>query len=279
MSVLSIDVDVDQLLGKQLTALEQRQLPYAAIQAANNTALEIQYQWRKLLQTRLDAPVRLTLNSVYVTKARYVRGGDGARASQVAEVYIRDQAAKGTAPANYLMPQVFGGVGHDKGLERGLRRAGYLRAGEYAVAAADNTLLDSHGNIRNGVVQQIIAQLGGAFDAYGNETLDDKQHRNRKARGKSIKQARGRRFFAVSLRGKQVGTVGKTTSHLSPGVYVRDGKHDLSKIFHFTSQRPTYQPRLDLFGAAERAYNQVMPFFLERQLGNALADARARGWT
>ncbi|TAA27667.1 hypothetical protein EA661_13010 [Pseudoxanthomonas winnipegensis] len=278
MSLLVFDVDGNGSFSRTLTDLEQRQLPYALMQAVNGVAGEIKYQWDRLIQSQLDAPVKLTVNSVYLRKARYTRGDHGTREAGAAEVFIRDEAAKGTPPARYLMPQVFGGLGHDRGIDRGLRRAGWLRPGEFAVAVADNTLMDSHGNVRNGVVQQILSQLGAQFDASSNEDADAKAFRNRRARGKSLKQARNRRFFAVSRQGKDVGTVGNHTAHLSPGVYVRDGKHDLTKVYNFVGRAPTYAPRLDLFGAAERTWLKLMPVFTDRELDKAMADAARRGW-
>lgn len=274
-ALLKIDVDTGNVFARTLDALEQRNLPYAAQEAANRTAAEVQYQWQRLIRTQLDAPVRLTLNSVFMRKARYTRAGDGTRKTEAAEVWIRDEGVKGTAPARYLLPQVEGGTGHDRGIDRGLRRAGYLRPGEYAIPNPDSTLIDANGNVRNGVVQQILSQLGAQFDPLTNESADAKRARNSKARGKSIKQARNRRFFARSRHAQADGRL----QHLTPGIYLRDGLHDLTKVYNFTGRPSRYRARLDLFGAARKAWESVFPYHLERELAKAVADAQARGWT
>lgn len=276
MSQIKIEVDADSVL-RQFTELEQRNLPFAVMRAANSTAEEVQYQWRRLISTRLDSPVSLTLKSVYLKKARYTRGSDGTRSTEAAEVYIRDEAAKGTPPAKYLLAQVLGGAGRAKGIDRGLQRAGVLRMGERAIPAHDSTLLDAHGNIKNGVVAQILSQLGGQFDILSNESPAAKSARNKRARGRKTSVARNRRYFAKMRHGEDGDAIARTR-HLSPGIYLRDGKHDLTKVFHFVGATPQYTPRLDLFGAAGKAWNSVFPFFMERELAKAVQDSIARGY-
>lgn len=260
--IIAIDVDPGDLLKRVFTDLERKQLPFVLQQTANRTADEVKFQWDRLI-ARLDQPVPLTVNAVRVSKARYVRGANGGRTVHGADVYIRDEAAKGTPPARYLHPLVFGGPGHATGITAGLRRAGLLPPGQFAIPAHDNTLLDARGNIRQGVVPAVLSQLGGQRDEYANETAASKKRNKR--RGK-------RRYFAVTRDGSS-----RRGAHLSPGVYWRDGAVDLTKVFHFVNSPPRYGVRLDIFRAAQKAFNSVYPFHFDNEMRKALETSKFRG--
>jgi hypothetical protein len=261
-NLIKIEVDPGNVLNRAFGQLEQRQLPFVLQQTANRTADEVKLQWTRLI-ARLDQPTPFTQKSVFVKKARYQRGSDGRRVSEGVNVFIRDEAAKGTPPARYLSPLVFGGAGHATGITKGLRRAGILAPGQFAIPAHDNSLLDARGNIRQGIVPAVLAQLGGQFDALANETARSKKRNKRLGK---------RRYFAVtrdnpSPRGR----------HLSPGVYWRDGAVDLTKVFNFVDRVPRYTVRLDIFRSAQRAFNSVYPFHFDNEMRKALETAGFRG--
>jgi hypothetical protein len=261
--LLKIEVDPGDVLTRRFTDIEQRQLPFVLMQTANRTADEVKFQWDRLIR-RLDQPVPLTLRAVRVNRARFTRNGNGSRSSRDgAEVYIQNDAPKGTPPSRYLQPLVFGGAGHAKGIDRGLQRAGILGPGQFAIPAHDNTLLDARGNIRQGVVPQILSQLGGQFDALANETATSKKRNTR--RGK-------RRYFAVTRNNPS-----RRSAHLSPGIYWRDGQYDLTKVFHFVDRAARYNMRLDIFRSAQKAFNNVFPFHFDNELRKALETSKFRG--
>lgn len=271
---IRIDVDPGKLFERAFTELEQSQLPYAAMKAANGAASEIAFQWERLLDKRLDRPTPFTQRSVNVRKARYTRNGDGTREMEAAVVFIRDFAGKGTAPAQYLLPQVYGGAGHDRGIDKGLQRAGILRLGERAVTPADGAMLDAYGNIPGGVVNQILSQLQGRFDPNQNETEASRKRNNKRgARAKKLTRL-NRRFFAVMRYGENSNALARTR-HLSPGIYMRDGKFGLTKVYNFVG-KVHYTERLDLFGAAKKAWEEAFPFYFTRELAAAVAQAGVR---
>lgn len=95
MSVtLSIQADVARV-QRSLSALAEKQLPFAAAQACTTLAQQVQAEERKALVSVFDRPTPFTVNSVGVKAAR--------KTQPEAVVYIRDIAA------SYLNPYEVGG--------------------------------------------------------------------------------------------------------------------------------------------------------------------------
>lgn len=261
--MIRIDIDPGDLFKRTLNEIERSNLPFALQQTANRTGEEMQRQWKMLMQREFDNPVSMTLNAVKLNKARYTRGAAGQRIVHGAEVFIRDQAPKGTPPAKYLLPQADGGIRRHKGLERGLQRGHYLRPNEYAVPAK-TAPLDAHGNIQRGVVQQILSQLKLQSKEAANESAESRAQRYEKQQKKF-----GRTYDYFALRRRK--------GRLRAGVYERsnDKSRGLRMIFHFT--KVIYQPRIDLFEAARKTWKEVYPFFFERELKKAVENSKLRG--
>lgn len=272
MSILRIEVDQNNILARQFTELERKNLPFAAMQAANATAWEIRQLWARAAQRDFDRPTRLTTGAAQYRKAGQKGGGinkDGSfrhasTGSLYAEIYIRDEAFKGTPPAKYLLPQVQGGNRRLKGMEVLLQAKGAMPQGMFAVPG-QGAPLDVHGNVRSGVVRQVISQLqaGGERGYDSNET--DASRKRRKARRSN---SRGD-FFALKQR----------RGRLLPGIYERfkfGGTSVLRSIFVFVRD-VRYTRRYDIFGLAERQFPKLMPFFFERELKKALESSKYRG--
>src|SRR5690606_30789418 len=134
---LRVQVDADNMLGRKFSELERRNLGFAVVQACNATAFEIREIWKRTAPRVFDRPTAMTLNAAQYRKATRTR--------PYAEIYLRDEAHKGTPPAKYLFPQVEGGERRHKGVERLLQSKGAMPAGMFAVAGK-GAELDSHGN-------------------------------------------------------------------------------------------------------------------------------------
>src|SRR5690606_2908854 len=106
------------------------------------------------------------------------------KAKPVAEVFIRDEAPKGTPPAKYLLPQVEGGTRRPKAFERRLQASGALPAGMFAVAGK-GAKLDRHGNVPGRVITAVLSAMHSQFDPYQNatETSVKRRRRRRRKRG------------------------------------------------------------------------------------------------
>lgn len=257
MSIVRTEVDPGNVLAREFTALERQNLPFAAVQAANQTAFAVRQRWAEIMPRVFDRPTALTLKAILYRKATKQR--------PAAEVFVRDEAFKGNPPARYLEAQVTGGGRATKGMEKRLQAKGILPAGQYVVPGR-GAELDAHGNIPGSQVNRILSQLGARFDPLQNET--DKSAGRRRRREAKKDQRRGD-FFALR----------KQRGRLGPGIYqrVRTGfGSTVRSILRFVSS-VSYRPRYDIFGLAERLYAREYPFHFERELGKAVQTSKFRG--
>lgn len=252
------EVDVGGLFDRQLTQIEREQLPFAAMMAANDTAFATRQAWAEKMPRVFDHPVPLTLNAVLYTKATKQR--------LAADIFIRDEAFKGTPPAKYLEAEVTGGTRRFKRMERALQAKGVLPVGMYVVPGK-GLKLDAYGNIPKGEVTSILSQLGANPDPLSRASDVSRYKRIRK----EIKhQGFTTEMFAVS----------KQRGGLKPGVYQRV---DLGRLGHavrpvlFFVTAVTYKPRFDIFRMAKAIYEQQFPFHFEREFSKAMETARIRG--
>jgi len=274
VSLVKIAVDADNLLGRQFSELERQNLAFAVMQAVNATAYEIREQWKRVAARVFDRPTALTRNAAMYRKATKDR--------LYAEIFLRDEAFKGTPPAKYLLAQVEGGARRKKGFEVLLQQRGVMPAGQFAVAGR-GARLDAYGNVSAGEITRILSQLGAQRDPYQNETPSSRRRRTSEGRrydylgrdrkGNTAVAARtvrrGGRYFALQTR----------RGRLAPGIYERIGTgfgSAVRSVFVFTG-RATYRPRYDIFAQAQRQWDKLMPFYFNRELETALASSKYRG--
>lgn len=251
-----VEIDPGDILERELTELERRQLPWAAIQAANRTAWQVREEWAKQMPRVFDRPTRLTLNAVVFDRAT--------RNRPQAHVSVRDYAHKGTPPARYLEPQVAGGGRRHKSFEKRLIAAGLLPPDQFAVPG-QGAKLDAHGNIPGRTITAVLSAMQAQFDPLQNRTEASTKRRRSKRR------RRGGEYFAIKApRGR-----------LQPGVYERvdTGFGSAVRSVLFFVKDVSYRPRYDIFGFAQHAYEDLFPFYFERELASAVETARIRGWT
>jgi len=250
MAQIRIGVDPDNALGRQLTDLERSQLPFAASQAANKVAFEIRERWKQRAPQVFDRPTPLTKNAALYRKATKER--------PYAEIFIRDEAFKGTPPSKYLFTEVEGGTRRRKGFERLLQGKGLMSPSQFAVMGR-GARPNQYGNVPAGQVTKLLSQLGAQRDRYQNQTpTSAKRRRSRAPKG-------GEYFVITKRRGK-----------LRPGIYERIGTgwgSAVRSVFIFTNTAK-YQPRYDIFGMAEDTWKKLMPFYLKRELEKAMETAR-----
>lgn len=251
MSLVRFDVDPGGLFDRQFTAIEQQNLPFALMQATNKTAFEVRESWRREAGRVFDRPTPLTQSAALYTKATKQR--------PYAEIFIRDQAAKGTAPAKYLLPEVMGGQRRAKGIERLLESAGLMPTGYYAVPGK-GAQLDQYGNIGAGKIRKILGELRTSGSSM---TASADSGRGGKRRSGKGKRGSGAGHFALQ----------KQHGNLAPGIYERTSYahgRPVRSIFIFTREAPKYAARYDILGYARKEFNTLMPFFFERELAKAV---------
>ncbi|QHG87935.1 hypothetical protein EBN15_14340 [Xanthomonas cucurbitae] len=256
-SGVKIDVDADNLLGRQFSELEKKNLPFVVMQAVNATAYEIRETWKRSALRVFDRPTPTTRNAVLYAKATKDR--------LYAQIFLRNEALKGTAPDKYLQAQVLGGERGTKGFERLLQKKGLMPAGAFAVAGRRATL-DQYGNVSSGQIRQILSQMqAGAEQGYvSNESNESREKRQRREARKF-----GRTYTYFVLK--------KRRGRLLPGLYERsnDRSRAIRSIFIFAT-RATYRPRYDIFAQAQRQWDKLMPFYFSRELEKALQSSMYR---
>jgi len=273
MSLVRIDVDADDLLGRQFSKLEREQLPFAVMQAVNATAFEVRNLWERTALRVFDRPTPLTRKAVLYRKAT--------RERLYATVFIRDEAFKGNPPAKYLLAQVEGGSRRKKAFEILLQQKGVMPAGQFAIAGR-GAKLDAYGNVAASEITKMLSQLGAQRDPLQNESQASRKRRGSVA---ARQEYLGRdRSGAVAVRSRAVRRGGryfalaKRRGRLLAGVYERidTGFGSAVRSVLIFSPKASYRSRYDIYGLAQRGWNKLMPFHFERELSKALASSRGR---
>ena len=208
-----------------------RLVPYAVSTALTRTA---KYAAETALPAEMKkvfaSPVAYTLNSLRIEPAT--------KDALSARVMVKNQAS-GVAPENFLQPEVEGGGRKHKKAEAGMRYAGVLRAGQFAMPGKGLDL-DGNGNVKGADVRTILTALKGIRGGVG---------------AKGQRAGRGRKLANDLVVGKPKG------GSRPDGIWRREGRR-LRPLFVFTSQAPTYAKRLDFSGVVQRvALDRFRPEF------------------
>jgi len=191
--------------ARAITDVPARILPYAAATALTRTVKRAQAAVIASMESDFDRPTRYTLNSTFIKIA--------SKDDLTARIGVKNEAAGGTTPENFLAPEVFGGGRREKRFEVAMRRAGFMRAGERAMPGA-GVAKDAYGNVSASTISGVLRQTGSG---------------------------KGGRIFA--------GTVGRRGTR---GIWQRNGR-SLKPLFIFTTAQPHYAMRLDFQASAEQA--------------------------
>lgn len=254
--LLRFEVDPDSVFGRWFNELERKNLRFAVVQAANNTAFAVRQEWERRMPQVFDRPTALTRKAILYRKATTQK--------LEAQVFIRDEATKGTPPARYLLAQVQGGQRLAKPFENRLAAQGIMPAGTQAMPGK-GARLDAHGNLPGAELNRVLSQLGARVDPLQNET-DTSRARRRKR--EAARGGRGEYFALKQKRGR-----------LLPGVYqrIRSGFGSaIASILVFV-RRASYTPRYRIFDMAQRLYQRQFRFHFERELEKAVQTSKFRG--
>jgi hypothetical protein len=230
--MISAKVDTSDL-ERAFSKLEREQLPFITSLAVNRTSALVRDELKATIPQVFNAPVGLTQGSVFLTKAANKRG------PFERDVFLRDEASKGTPPVKYLAPETEGGPRRVKRFERALRSAGVMASNEFAYPARSYKL-NAQGNIPASVVTRILSQVRASPDPEQNATKGS--NRKGKRKGKVG-------YFAARAGG-----------HLKPGIYHRVSnqfgpvQRPLQAVLTFSSDAPSYTTRFPFKKIAARTY-------------------------
>lgn len=262
---MEIRIDTNFSAVEQWLGDVEKQARFAAAQAINETAKDVQRELRADLPRAFDRPTPYISNSIRITAW-------AKRDSLTAVIEPKYLGGKGVDPQNVLRAEIFGGKRKLKRSEVALRRVGILPPG-YITTPGEACPLDEFGNVRGSFIVQLLSY----FQAFGEQGYRANMTAKRKAklanRGLSPNKYRtinGVEYF-VSY-GRLRGGVG---AWLHPGIWSRTGIHGstVRPILMFVPEG-SYKPRYDFFGKAEKVARKQFPQHFDRTFANALRTAR-----
>lgn len=252
MISISVQSNIDQVT-REFADATKKQVSYAARKAVAKTAEDTRTAMVDEMKRVLDRPTPYTLRSVY----NKMRRGD----PPTAEVWLRDRFDRGKgggAAADYLLPQIQGGLRAQKRMEYALTANGYLPNG-WVTVPGQGAKIDAYGNMANGQVRSILSALGAA-------ELTSGYNSNRTAASAKRRRKQLAEYFVI-MPGRG--------SHLYPGVYQ---KHRFAvgtaiKPMLMFVKSATYSKRLALREVGNRTVARVAGAHFRA----AMIEAKARG--
>ncbi|MBS1067263.1 hypothetical protein [Gluconobacter cerinus] len=211
---LKIGLDA-KALRRDLSALAEKEIPRAEASALNRLATGARLQVSDRMKEVFEKPTSFTLNGFFTRPAT--------PKNLEAWVATRDYARRGTAAITYLGPQIHGGARDMKRFEKALRS---VSGGQYVVPGKDCPL-DGNGNIRSGVILQILSRLGVMRDPTSN--MGDRTARRLARQAKAARGAKSEYFIAYEHGNRR-----------PKGIYKILGPGRVGEILRFVS-RPQYK--------------------------------------
>ena len=253
---MSANIDLSGLT-QTFSKVEREHLPRIQADAVNRAAEYTRDVLTATIPKVFDNPVSFTRRAVFLT--RYVNKNG----PYVRDVFLRDEATKGTPPVKYLAPNVDGSNRRVKRFERALRSSGALGPSEWAVPAKSYKL-NAYGNISSGVYTRILSQLRASPDPLQNAPS--------RARTQGARRSKTE-YFTV-----------RAGSPLPLGIYQRTGsrtgkrgeqivQRGVKPVLVFTKDSPDYKRLFQFREIARREY--VSEFVKQFRLSAELRLGRA----
>lgn len=194
--------------------------------ALNTSAFEVREAWGQKIKKVFDRPTPLTQRATLYKKATADH--------LVAEVYIRDEATKGTPPVRYLLPGVKGGARAQKASERQLSRN--LGFKKYWVPGP-GAPKDQYGNVPGSFIMRVLSSVQATNDP---QQFTPGRKVSRRSRGKA------RTFFRP-----RAGIDSKLDRNT---IYQRFDDGSIKPVLIGIDKPPQYRARFDAYGVAQRIF-------------------------
>jgi hypothetical protein len=171
--MIEIEFKPEELIGK-INELQRVQIPKAGSLALNKAVYAASQELKSQAKSIFSNPVPFTVNSFLYKKS--------STEQLEAKIFIRDDAPNGNAPAQYLLPQIYGGKHYPTRFQGALlntivqnatgRNVHVGQRGKIMIAnlRSPKTRLNRYGNMTPGQYTQILSALKGnisSADIYG----------------------------------------------------------------------------------------------------------------
>lgn len=262
---LSVRNNIDFTL-RNLDKQHKRQVPFAIKNTVNKLAVNTKKTTDTQILRRIDRPKNYT--------KRMMRVGFAKKTNLVARVAVKDSATvtkRGFRGPDQILGHLFsGGTRQLKGMEVLLRRAKILPANRYIVPG-QGAPLDRHGNIKTGVINQVLAYTRAFQESGFRANAVDKKGRDalakRFARAQSSRVAQAGQFFVVKK---------KTLTGLHPGIWARfkfASGSSIKPIMMFV-RKPVYRRVFNLPKTANRVIVKQLDRTFDTEIRKAISTAR-----
>lgn len=249
--MIGLSVETKGLLDK-LEKIRGKGIKYAVSMAVTWSAQSCAEAFKKLLVDQLDRPTPLT--------QRASRFKPATKDRTEYDVFVQDEASKGTPPSKFLKALIQGGYRANKRSENLLRAKGILPPG-WQIQPGEDAPKDAYGNLRGGGGRyvQILSGLK-AFQERGH--MMNRTATSQKRRATSLRDY----FVLYDMKTK-------TPS----GVYTRKGRggRDLEQLLKFTPKRAKYAKLLPFKETVERVYRQVFEGNFQKGLRTMLEKVKS----
>lgn len=250
---VSIEFDAETIIGK-LTELKRVQIPMAASIALNQTAFKIREELQGEARNKFKDPVPFTINAFLYKKAT--------PQNLEAVVFIRDDAPKGNAPADYLAPHIYGGIGYRTRFQKSMSRTpdpaqsalgGPILAPNRILVPTQSprgTTFNSRGRMSAGQYTQI------------NTYIQNTDSTRTATTGKRAARAAGVRYFYMN---QAMVDERRNLRNRKPGIFmVRGGRSPLMRVMSETGL-PTFNAKFRFFELGTQTASTYFPQFLSKQ--------------
>lgn len=259
-----------------LDRLKTEKIPTAMRNGINDTAFGLKGHLSELIKNTFKTPHPSTVKNIFVKKASYQ--------NMQATIWFDQLYRRGVD--EYMLPLIMGGGRGYKPSENKL--------GRYFIPAYKSNgprIMNKYGNIKGGLVQQVLSRLGKSELYAGSNSNETAASRARRSgRNKSIE------YFMVGGRDKVNG--------LAPGIYQRKTEagaglspkvrrnlksgafqkgqggvirsRGVLPIMIFANKQPTYKPMLPFFKSGNQYIAETLPKNIMKEIQYHLSKGNGR---
>jgi len=250
---ITIEFNPEKIVGK-LSELGRVQLPIAASIALNQTAFKIREELQNEARNKFKDPVPFTLNAFLYKKAT--------PDNLEAVVFIRDDAPKGNAPADYLAPHIYGGLAYRTRFQKSMSRTP-----DPAKNATGGPILAP-----NRILVPTQSPRGVSFNSRGrmsagqytqiNSYIQNTDSTRTATTGRKTARAAGVRYFYMN---QAMVDERRNLRNRKPGIFmVRGGRLPLMRVMSETGL-PTFNSKFRFFELGTQTASTYFPQFLSKQ--------------